>query len=121
MGSSYRYNYYNWDNPTRQPMEDPQFGMAGKDESWVPTPSIYILLHEPPALRWSYAGGRYFLWHFANNATTLASPKAANSKFISMICFVDGHAASHDFTRALNDTPNMCEPTDQWVWYKARQ
>jgi len=121
MGSSYRYNYYNWDNPTRVPMADQAFGIAGKDESWAPNPSQYILLHEPPALRWNYGGGRYFLWHFATGATTLASPKAATSKFISIIAFVDGHAASHDFTRALNDTPNMCEPTDKWVWYKPRQ
>ena len=122
MGSSYRYNYYNWDNPTRQPMADPQFGMAGKEEGWVPSPTLYILLHEPPALRWSYSGGLYFLWHYAKNTrTTLASPKVATSKFISMILFVDGHAASHDFTRAINDTPNMCEPTGQWVWYKPRE
>jgi prepilin-type N-terminal cleavage/methylation domain-containing protein len=121
MGSSYRYNYYNWDNPTRQPMADPQYGLEGKDESWIPSPSLYILLHEPPALRWNYSGGRYFLWHYAKSATTLASPKAATSKFISMISFVDGHAASHDFTRSINDTANMCEPTDKWVWYKPKQ
>jgi prepilin-type N-terminal cleavage/methylation domain-containing protein len=121
MGSSYRYNYYNWDNPTRQPMADPLFGLAGKEEGWVPSPSLYILLHEPPALRWSYSGGRYFLWHLARTtATTLASPKVVTSRFISLIGFVDGHAASHDFTRAINDTPNMCEPTEKWVWYKPR-
>jgi prepilin-type N-terminal cleavage/methylation domain-containing protein len=120
MGASYRYNYYNWDNPTRVPMEDPVFGIAGKEEGWVPAPSLYILLHEPPALRWNYAGGRYFLWHYARNETTLASPRAASSKFTSVIGFVDGHAASHDFTRAVNDTPNMCEPTANWVWYKPR-
>ena len=120
MGSSYRYNYYNWDNPTRQPMADPIYGMAGKQDGWVPFPSHYILLHEPPALRWNYAGGRYFLWHFAIGATTLASPKAAASRFSSTICFVDGHAAMHDFTRAINDTQNMCEPTGNWVWYKPK-
>jgi prepilin-type N-terminal cleavage/methylation domain-containing protein len=121
MGSSYRYNYYNWDNPTRQPMADPLLGIADKEEGWVPVPSLYILLHEPPALRWNYVGGRYFLWHFANStATTLASPRAATSKFVSLIAFVDGHAALHDFTRAINDTPNLCEPTQHWVWYKPR-
>jgi prepilin-type N-terminal cleavage/methylation domain-containing protein len=120
MGSSYRYNYYNWDNPTRRIMADPVFGLAGKDESWAPSPSQYILLHEPPALRWNYSGGRYFLWHFAKGATTLASPKAATSKFVSVIAFADGHAASHDFTRSIIDTPNLCEPTDKWIWYKPR-
>jgi hypothetical protein len=102
-------------------MADPTFGIAGKDESWVPAPSLYILLHEPPALRWNYAGGRYFLWHYArNNATTLASPKAAASKFVSTIGFIDGHASLHDFTKSINDTPNMCEPTASWVWYRPR-
>jgi len=118
MGSSYRYNYYNWDNPARQPMADPLYGLAGKDEGWVPSPALYILLHEPPALRWNYGGGRYFLWHFAKGATTLASPRVAASKFVSVIAFVDGHAALHDFTQAINDTRNMCEPTRNWIWYK---
>jgi prepilin-type N-terminal cleavage/methylation domain-containing protein len=117
MGSSYRYNYYEWDNPTRQPMADPLYGLAGKNESWAPSPSLYILLHEPPALRWSY-GPRYFLWHNAKSPGTLASPRAATSKFISTIGFVDGHSAKHDFTKAINDTRNMCEPTGNWIWYK---
>jgi len=120
MGASYRYNYYNWDNPTRLPMEDPSSGIAGKDEGWVPEPSLYILLHEPPALRWNYGGGRYFIWHYARRASTLASVKAADAKFISPILFVDTHAASHDFTKALSDTPNMCEPSSKWVWYKPK-
>jgi prepilin-type N-terminal cleavage/methylation domain-containing protein len=119
MGCSYRYNYYNWDNPTRQRMADPLFGIAGKGETWTPNPALYILLHEPPALRWNYLGGRYFLWHMAKgDATTLASPRAAATKFLSTICFVDGHAALHDFTLSINDTPNLCEPTGKWIWYK---
>ncbi len=120
MGSSYRYNYYEWDNPTRQPMADRLYGLAGKDEGWVPSPSLYILLHEPPALRWNYGGGRYFLWHLARGATTLASPRAAASKFISVNTFADGHSASHDFTQAINDPANMCEPTGNWIWYKPK-
>ena len=119
MGTSYRYNYYEWDNPTRQPMADALYGLAGKDESWVSSPSFYILLHEPPALRWNYSGGGYFIWH-NNKQGTLASPRAATSKFISTICFVDGHAAAHDFTQAINDTRNMCEPTGKWIWYKPK-
>ncbi len=121
MGTSYRYSYYQWENPTRQPMADPLYGLAGKEESWVPLPSLYILLHEPPALRWNYLGGRYFLWHFARaGATTLASPRAAASKFISVNCFADGHAARQDFTEVLNSPVYKCEPAGNWVWYKPR-
>jgi hypothetical protein len=120
MGASYRYSYYQWDNPTRQLMADPVYGLAGKDESWVMSPALYILLHEPPALRWNFLGGRYFLWHNARSPGTLASPKAAASKFISPIAFVDGHSASHDFTQAINDIANICEPTANWIWYRPR-
>ncbi len=121
VGSSYRYNYYPWDNPTRQPIADPLYGFAGKEESWAPLPTLYILLHEPPALRWNYLGGRYFLWHFAkSDATTLASPGAALSKFISVNCFVDGHAAKQDFTQVINSPVYKCEATPNWVWYKPR-
>jgi len=120
MGNSYRYSYYQWDNPTRQPLADPVYGLAGKNEGWVPSPSLYILIHEPPALRWNYIGGRYFLWHNAKSPGTLASARAATSKFISTIAFVDAHAASLDFSLAVKDAPNMCEPTGNWIWYKPR-
>jgi len=128
LGNSYRYNYYPWGNPTMKLNnldEDIEFGIANKKENWVPHPSRYILLHEPPALRWNYEeGGRWFLWHFARGETTLADPTLARSAFISNILFVDGHAATHDFTDTLVDPVTgkanlfICEPTADWVWYK---
>jgi len=120
LGASYRYNYYNWDNPTRRPMVDPVLGVAGKSDGWVENPSLYILLHEPPALRWNYAGGRYFLWHSARGPTTLSSAKAAGSRFVSPILFIDGHSGHYDFTKTVVDAPNICEPTADWIWYKPR-
>ena len=117
MGTSYRYNYYNWSNPTRLAQADSFNGLAGKPEGWVPSPSLYILLHEPPALCWNYSGGRYFLWHLVRGASTLASPNAAGSKFVSTICFVDGHAALEDFTQQLKQS-FKCELTRDWIWYK---
>jgi len=116
-GSSYRYNYYNWDNPTERPMVDVLNGIAGQKENWVPHPSRYILLHEPPALRWNYFGGRYFLWHFARGETTLMDPELARSAFISNILFVDGHVGTFDFTEVLLQQ-YKCEPTADWIWYK---
>ena len=125
VGSSYRYNYYPWNNPLPSGLAA-EMGIAGRKENWVPHPSRYILLHEPPALRWNYQdiGARWFLWHFARGGTTLADPGEARSAFISNILFVDGHAGTHDFTDALVDPTTgkannyICEPTAEWIWYK---
>ena len=117
VGNSYRYNYGNWGNPTKKPMADWLLGIADKKESWAPHPSRYILLHEPPALRWLWFNGRYFLWHFARGETTLTDPEEARSAFISNILFVDGHAGTFDFTEELLKQ-YKCEPTADWVWYK---
>jgi prepilin-type processing-associated H-X9-DG protein len=116
VGNSYRYNYYLWGNKTRESVADP-FGIAGKREDWVPNPSRYILLHEPPALRWGY-GDRYFIWHYARNATTVADPSVGNNRFISNILFVDGHVGKHDFTEVLQDEETCVERTVEWIWYK---
>jgi len=118
MGSSYRYNYYPWGNPLQLGLAA-EMGIADQKQSWVPHPSRYILLHEPPALRWTWSGGRYFLWHYAQGETTLVDPELAQSPFISNILFVDGHAGTFDFTdNLINNRPYICEPTDDWVWYK---
>jgi hypothetical protein len=40
-------------------------------------------------------------------------------RFISPILFTDGHAASHDFSRALKTDPEFpYEATPGWMWYK---
>jgi prepilin-type N-terminal cleavage/methylation domain-containing protein len=125
MGSSYRYNYTteNWGNPTAQPQESSSFfALADKPESWVPSPSTYILLHEPPACRWAW-GPCFFQWHKSTGPGTYGSAAAAPSKFISVIAFVDGHAASLDFSQPLLHPVSgkyYIEPTGEWMWYKAR-
>ena len=123
MGASYRYNYYPWTNPLPRGLAE-FFGIAGQKESWVRHPSRYILLHEPPALKWGWYGGRYFLWHFARGETTVINPTLARSAFISNILFVDGHVGTHDFTDSLVNAAAgqanlfIMEPTVNWVWYK---
>jgi len=117
MGASYRYNYNPWDNPLRGGGLAEWYGIANQKESWAPHPSRYIMLHEPPALCWTFYGGRYFLWHFARGETTVMDPELARSAFISTILFVDGHAGSFDFTEVLLQQ-YPCEPTAEWVWYK---
>ena len=124
VGNSYRYNFYIWGNPTVKPEADFELGIAGKKENWVPHPSRYILLHEPPALKWNFEGGLWFLWHFARGETTLAAPDLARSPFVSNILFVDGHAGTFDFTDTLvnpttgRENEYICEPTADWIWYK---
>ena len=123
MGSSYRYNYTteNWANPTRYPQAalPSPYSLAGRDESWCPSPSTYILLHEPPACCWNFTGGLYFLWHFAKGPTTIASPTVASSKFVAVIAFVDGHSAWFDFTTQLKQSYKT-EATGDWLWYKPK-
>ena len=125
MGSSYRYNYTteNWGNPTAQPQDSSTFcALADKPESWVPTPSLYILLHEPPACRWAW-GPCFYQWHKARNPGTYGSAAAAPSRFISVIAFVDGHAASLDFSQALLNPQrggDYIEPTANGIWYKPK-
>lgn len=84
-----------------------------RTESWVPAPSRYILLFEPPAIvGWTQ-------WHYNRGITQFADPNFAPRKFISPIAFVDGHVAVHNFTKSLTEDPLYpYEPTKDWVWYK---
>jgi len=126
LGCSYLYN--DEKHPTRQKQADPaRFGgLAGKTLAWVPSPTRYILLNEPPAQGvWPGFGGAYFSffhWHEARSITIDWNPEmlaADPSRYISPIAFVDGHAARHDFTLSIKGDPYFpFEPTKDWVWYK---
>ncbi len=120
LGCSYRFNASLWSNFTRQPAADTNYNVAGKKESWVPNPSLFIMVHEPPA---SVYDLQFYHWHYARGATTLTvgQLKQDNQKFISPILFVDGHACKHDFTKAIKDDPvHPLEPTANWIWYKPK-
>ncbi len=117
LGCSYRLNAALWGNDTLQQPEDGEANLAGKKENWVPTPSRFIEMHEPPAFWYN----NYYHWHFARGSTTVdpANLAADAQKFISPILFVDGHVANHDFTHALKDDPvHPMEPSKDWIWYK---
>ena len=119
LGCSYRLNASLWGNGTLQMPDDPDFNLAGKKESWVPTPSLFILMHEPPALWYD----NYYHWHYARGPTTVNPANLAQDgqRFISAILFVDGHSGSFDFTHVLKDDPNFpMEPTKDWIWYKPK-
>lgn len=123
MGCSYRFNANLAENPTAQPAADPSYNLAGKKEGWVPSPSLFIMMHEPPAFLYRDESRLLFHWHYARGATTLsvAQLKQDNQKFISPILFVDGHATKHDFSKAIRDNPtHPLEPTVTWIWYKPK-
>jgi len=112
-GCSYDYNIYMAFMVyfrTRYPLEDGTGSLAGNKTAWVPNPSLFILVNEPPARSYQCVGGPppcvFQHWH-------------DRQKFISPILFVDGHAAQHDFTKTINADPDFIyEPTKDWIWYK---
>jgi len=124
LGCSYRFNGNLWENATRQVADDAEYNLTGKKESWAPNPSLFIAVHEPPAFVYGDTGSKFlFHWHYSRGATTLnlGQLKQDNQKFISPILFVDGHAANHDFNKAIKDNPAYpLEPTANWIWYKPK-
>src|SRR5439155_19869971 len=99
LGCSYTYNTCSLEY-TRLPMEDPQSGIAEKKLSWVRQPALYVLIHEPPARRYSTPGSAawYYHWHYARGPTDVPLERLKHDpqKFISPVLFVEGHVATHD-------------------------
>jgi len=133
LGCSYMYNtpYGYW--LTRTTMEDRANGIAGKSTAWVPSPTLYILMNEPPARSFYPTHGSppphvlFTHWHYYYGSHRPASvwlgdvPKDGR-KFRAPTLFVDGHAASLDFTRNIQADPYYpFEPTRDWIWYKSRK
>ena len=127
IGCSYHYNAGGLTKVagggTRLPEADPLTGLAEKNESWVLNPSLYILMHEPPARPWGCPPNPaiWVQWHRApqNGQHEFTDPAAAPQRFISPVLFVDGHTAIHNFSKALSRDPRFpYEPTAQWIWYR---
>ena len=123
IGCSYCYNSVFFGNLTRQepgPGDGIGENLSGMNESWVPDPARFIVMYEPPAF-WYL---NYYHWHLARGPTMVTPDqlKDDGQRFISPILFVDGHAATHDFTDALKDAPDYpMEPTKDWMWYKPKE
>ena len=121
LGCSYQFNGLFWENVPLEVLDD-IYMLSGKKESYVRAPSRMILMYEPPAMWY----GNFYHWHYARGPTTV-DPMDLDSdtqKFISPILFVDGHSASHDFTKALTQPPGPAlplEPTKDWYWYEPKQ
>jgi len=92
-----------------------------RKEDWVPSPERFILLYEPAAQIYGCGvhGAEWHQWHYAYTKSDFEDPVYAPRQFISPILCVDGHASTHNFTRALSEDPYFpYEPTKDWVWYK---
>ena len=120
LGCSYHYNGLYWGNVPDDVLDD-IYMLSGKKEGYVRQPSRMILMYEPPAMYY----WNYYHWHYARGPTTV-DPTGLGSdgqKFISPTLFVDGHSASHDFTKALTQPPGPAlplEPTKDWYWYEPK-
>jgi hypothetical protein len=105
-------------------LEDAVDGIALERVNWVLQPSLYILIHEPPAKRYSFGVDDWFVhWHYAKGPTDVPRSRLETDpqKFISTVLFVDAHAAKHDFTMVMKSQPDFpYEPTKDWVWYKPK-
>ena len=133
FGCSYQFNVYagTYGAPVNATKHRADGSLGGKNTSWVLDPTRYIMCYEPPAhpvnkiigfdpcdMRGAYIG-YYFHWHFYNGPTTVTDLSSDRQKFISPILFVDGHAATFDFTRAIKTDPQFpFEETADWVWYQ---
>lgn len=96
-------------------------GLAGQSEGWVPNPSKYILMHEPPARIYgcSGTGPEWYQWHYSKAASDIRNIHQAPDEFWSPIQFVDGHTEMLNFSRALKHAPLYpYEETRDWMWYK---
>lgn len=128
-GCSYNLNSGPWEY-TKYPIKGV---LPGKEPDWVASPSKYILLYEQPARPTWKSIGRdlcnrnfirvqyHFHWHFHTGPTTIDDRHFAGDqqRYISPILFVDGHAARHDFTKALKTEPRYpTEETSEWMWYQ---
>jgi prepilin-type N-terminal cleavage/methylation domain-containing protein len=103
-------------------------GLAGQKSSAIGVPSSFIMMYEPPATGWyqttlfqPLTTSFFTHWHFVPHRiqTTIIGIPADPQLFISPILFVDGHAASEDFTRTIQTDPYYAnEPTRDWTWYR---
>jgi prepilin-type N-terminal cleavage/methylation domain-containing protein len=99
---------------------------VGKDETWVPDPSRFILFFEPPAKpQVCHASPplfepRWYQWHRNRGRSDFLDPRLAPALFWSPVQFVDGHAQVLNFTRVLSTDPYYpFEEARDWMWYKA--
>ena len=99
--------------------------IPGKSEAWIPNPSKFILMYEPPAVPQvchhltPHFSPKWYQWHRRRAKTVFDDPRLAPALFVSPILFTDGHVAIHNFSKSLQTDPYYFqEETKDWMWYK---
>jgi prepilin-type N-terminal cleavage/methylation domain-containing protein len=126
-GCSYYYNCQL--NKVRFPPAHETGCLSLNKTSWVPNPSLYIEMYEPPACCLGAKVNEVKMnlfqhWHYCSapidwTDTPQVRLPSDPYKFISPIGFVDGHVAVHDFTQNIRANPTWpMEATKDWMWYK---
>jgi hypothetical protein len=99
--------------------------ISGRPEDWLPDPTRFILVFEPPATPQVCHGvprlfqPRWYQWHRSRGQSEFRDPRLAPGLFYSPILFADGHAKVFNFTKALCTDPYYpFEETRDWIWYK---
>lgn len=130
-GCSYMYNVFEPYHKTLHPLDGT---LAGNKVGWVPNPSLFILMHEPPARSFPIKVNNVVMhvfqhWHYAPITDWHHLPNtddwpqrdlpADGLKFISPVLFVDGHVITRDFSAGIRSNPDyVFEATRDWIWYK---
>lgn len=98
-------------------------GLGGQSDGWVPKPSKFILMHEPPARIYGCSSGaEWYQWHYSQGTSDISDVRYAPDQFVSAVVFTDGHASVENFSRALKTDPYFpYEETTDWMWYKPLQ
>jgi hypothetical protein len=102
-GCSYLYNFW-----------VPALEREGQIASIAP--NLLIVMYEPPAASVGGYGGStwYFQWHLRKGEPVLSGAQVSKAaRFVSPISFLDGHAASHDFTQAILYN---ADSSSKWRW-----
>jgi prepilin-type N-terminal cleavage/methylation domain-containing protein len=118
LGSSYKYNENPWgDIPTKVPLADPVYGLAGTPESWIPNPSLHVLMHCPPAL--SGPSGA-MSWHYPSGVKNGNGLDNLTKKSVAPVLYIDGQVKYFNLRNFyLQTLPYTAEPTADRVWYKS--
>jgi len=110
---------------TRKPVAG---SIEGQPETWIPDPSRFILFYEPPASPQvchfipPLFTPTWYQWHRNSGKSLFSDPRLAPGLFFSPVLFVDGHAKTLNFTRALCANPYYpFEETRDWMWYKPQE
>jgi type II secretory pathway pseudopilin PulG len=98
-------------------------GLASQGDSWVPKPSKYILMHEPPARIYGCGSvAEWYQWHYSMQSSDVLDIKRAPAHFYSPTLYVDGHCQMNNFSKELQTDPLFpYEETKEWMWYKPAQ